>query len=42
VLSDGAEDATVEATLNGEKINIVIKDTAWQSSTGTYFNPISN
>lgn len=42
VLSDGAEDSIIEAKLNGEKINLNLKTTEWQSSTGTYFNPISN
>lgn len=42
VLAEGAADATIEATLNDEELKTVIKDTEWQSSTGTYFTPISN
>ncbi len=41
VLAEGPEKIVVDAELNGEPYSVRMTETSWQSSTGTYINPIA-
>jgi hypothetical protein len=40
VVTDGPEKIEVHATLNDEDLGVRLTETDWQSSAGTYINPI--
>ena len=41
VIADGPLDTVIRANLNGEELGVRLTETEWQSSVGTYINPIS-
>lgn len=41
VLAEGPQDIDIRASFNGEDIGVKLTDTEWQSTAGTYINPIS-
>lgn len=41
VLAEGPEDIDIRASFNGDTLTPKLTETAWQSSAGTYINPVS-
>lgn len=41
VLAEGPEDIDIRASFNGEDIGVQLTNTEWQSSSGTYINPVN-
>lgn len=41
VLAEGPEDIDIRASFNGEDIRVQLTNTEWQSSSGTYINPVN-
>jgi hypothetical protein len=41
ILAEGPEDIEVRAEFNGEELGVKMTDTEWQSSVGTYINPVN-
>ncbi len=41
VLAEGPEDIDIRASFNGEDIGVQLTTTEWQSSSGTYINPVN-
>jgi hypothetical protein len=40
IITEASQDIAIHATYNGEPLRVKLTDTSWQSSAGTYINPI--
>ena len=41
VLAEGPQDIDIRAAFNGEEVAVKLMETEWQSSAGTYINPVN-